>query len=142
MSIGIGVSVTKLRQMFGSRAVAVTAEKTFSQTAHGLSAGDAAYWDGSWKAARANASTTLAEAVVTAAADADTLTVCLINGAFATITGHGLGSAGATLYLSASVAGTITTTEPSGGGEYSQVIGQVIDADTLAIHSLGAEGPL
>lgn len=125
----------------GSSSPGVSQTKEFTQVGHGLSVGQLAYFDGTWKAARANASTTLAEAIVVAVSGSN-LTLYLLAGLFVTIASHGLGAAGTALYLSASVAGSITSTEPSGGGEFSQIVGQVVDADTLGIQTVSAEGPL
>ena len=51
---------------------------------------------------------------------------------------HGLGAAGATLYLSATTAGELTPVPPIGQGNLVQKCLRVIDADTYEIRILGA----
>lgn len=115
--------------------------RTFTQVAHGLSVGNMVYFDGIWRKAKADAATTLAEGLVSEVSG-DNIIVVLINGIFVSVTAHGLGAAGTTLWVSDSTAGALTSTEPSAGGSYSQVVGQTIDANTIALQTLDAEGPL
>jgi hypothetical protein len=117
--------------------MAANSEKSFNVVAHGFSAGDALYFDGTWKKSQANSSSTLAEGIVTEVADADNFTAYILGGHFVTVTAHGLGSAGDTLYCSEASAGALTTSAPATG--FIQVVGQVIDADTLALQSFRAK---
>lgn len=122
----------------GSSSAGVSQSQAFTQAAHGFSVGNAVYFNGTWAKAQANAASTLCEGIVIAVADVNTFTVHVPGGAFVTLTAHGLGSAGSPLYLSASVAGGMTTTPPS-SPNYLQTMGQVIDANTIALQSFAAE---
>lgn len=95
-----------------------------SQSAHGLSVGNLVYNNaGTWTKARANADTTLAEALVIAVESTSLFRVKYIGPGEVTYTAHGLGAAGTKLYLSQGTAGAITTTAPTSG--ISQQVGKV-----------------
>jgi hypothetical protein len=115
-------------------------EKSFNVSAHGFSASDALTFNGgSWSLALADASGTLAIAIVSEVADADNFTAYALGGDFVTITSHGAGSAGDVIYLSSATSGGITTTAPSTTGEFQQWLGIVVDANTLLFQSFEAQ---
>lgn len=122
----------------GTGSSKVSNSAAFTQAAHGFSVGNAVYFDGTWHKAKADATTTLCEGIVVEVADVDNFTVYVPGGQFVTITAHGLGAAGSPLYLSASSAGALTTSVPA-GGNYTQTLGQIIDANTIALQSFSAE---
>lgn len=99
-----------------------------NQTTHGLALLDAIYHNGTiWTKAQADVEATLAEYVVTEVVDADNFVATKFGEAIATA--HGL-SVGEHYFLSDSVAGAGTTTEPS---QYSSPLYYVEDANTLQI---------
>lgn len=102
------------------------------QLAHGLSVGNLVYRNAStWTKARANADTTLAEALVVSVSDANNFRLVYIGPGEATYTAHGLGSAGTKLYLSQGTAGLMTATAPTSG--IRQQVGKVKDTNTLIL---------
>lgn len=103
-----------------------------SQTAHGLSLGNLVYANGAtWTKARANADTTLAEALVVAVEDANLFRVRYIGPGEVTYTAHGLGAAGTKLYLSQGAAGAITATAPTSG--IRQQVGKVLSTNKIIL---------
>ena len=48
-----------------------------------------------------------------------------------TLTSHGFGDSGALLYVSEDTAGLLTSTAPTGSGEQVQIVGQIVDANTI-----------
>lgn len=103
-----------------------------SQSAHGLSVGNLVYNNaGTWTKARANADTTLAEALVVAVESTSLFRVRYIGPGEVTYTAHGLGAAGTKLYLSQGTAGAITTTAPTSG--IRQQVGKVLDTNKLIL---------
>lgn len=103
-----------------------------SQASHGLSVGNLVYANGAtWTKARANADTTLAEALVVAVESTSLFRVRYIGPGEVTYTAHGLGAAGTKLYLSQGTAGAITTTAPTSG--IRQQVGKVLSANKLIL---------
>ena len=103
-----------------------------SQSAHALSVGNLVYANaGTWTKARANADTTLAEALVVSVEDANHFRLVYIGPGESTYTAHGLGAAGTKLYLSQATAGLMTATAPTSG--IRQQVGKVKDANTLIL---------
>ena len=103
-----------------------------AQSSHGLSVGNLVYANaGTWTKARANADTTLAEALVVTVEDVNNLRVVYIGPGETTYTAHALGAAGTKLYLSQGTAGLMTATAPTSG--IRQQVGKVKDANTLIL---------
>lgn len=103
-----------------------------SQASHGLSVGNLVYANGAtWTKARANADTTLAEALVVAVESTSLFRVRYIGPGEVTYTAHGLGAAGTKLYLSQGTAGAITTTAPTSG--IRQQVGKVLSTNKLIL---------
>lgn len=103
-----------------------------SQSSHGLSVGNLVYNNaGTWTKARANADTTLAEALVVAVESTSLFRVKYIGPGEVTYTAHGLGAAGTKLYLSQGTAGAITTTAPTSG--IRQQVGKVLNTNKLIL---------
>lgn len=102
---------------------------TITQTAHGLAAGQAVYSNaGTWAKAISMAAATLADGIVVSAPDADTVHISV--GPTARVNAHGH-AIGATLWLSQSTAGALTT-EPVSG--LKQRVATALDANTLKLH--------
>lgn len=90
-----------------------------NQTSHGFSVGQAIYYNGTtWALAKANAASTLGLGIVSAVADANDFTVAFAG----SISGLAGLTAGQYYYVSDSVAGALTSTEPSAAGSYSNPI--------------------
>lgn len=104
-----------------------TVGTTLTKSSHGLSVADAVTVAGT--KARANSTTTLARGVVTAVPTSGTYTI--VTSGYATLTAHGLGTAGQSLYLSQGTAGLLTSTAPVTG--IIQEVGEVYDADTIYV---------
>ena len=84
------------------------------QAAHALAVGNGIYHNGtSWAKAQADANTTLSTYVVTEVIDVDNFVAYQFGRV--ELTAHGLGAAGEYHFLSSSVAGATTTTEPTSG---------------------------
>jgi hypothetical protein len=82
-----------------------------------------------WVDAQADSAATLDDGTVYDVPTADSFRVLISDGVLPW-TGHGLGSAGANLYLSRSSAGDHTATAGS-GGEIERYVGFVLDANTI-----------
>lgn len=106
---------------------ASTVGTTLSKAAHGLTAGNAVTITG--VKAKADSSTTLARGLVVAVPSAATYTI--VTDGYATLTAHGLGTAGQSLFLSQATAGLLTATQPGSG--IIQEVGQVYDANTIYV---------
>jgi hypothetical protein len=103
-----------------------------SQASHGLSVGNLVYNNaGTWTKARANADTTLAEALVVSVESTTLFRVVYLGPGEVTYTAHGLGAAGTKLYLSQGTAGAITTTAPTSG--IRQQVGKVLSANKIIL---------
>lgn len=104
-----------------------------AQTAHGFGVMDQIYksTSGDWVLARANDVGTLCTASVYYTEDADNF-VAVLTGKI-TITGHGF-TVGQTYYLSATIAGAVTTTPVDESLYYYQPMFTVLDANTLKVH--------
>jgi len=116
---------------------------TATQVAHGYAAGQPVYWDGAaWLLARADALTTIATHLVSAAPDANTLQ--LTNSGPFTLGGpHGF-APGAWVYTSSSAAGALTTVEPAPPAYSNPVALATTATELLAFPfraSLGGGGP-
>jgi hypothetical protein len=106
----------------------------FNQATHGFSVGDIIRRSSATDHALAQADTTanigVGLAIVIHVEDVNNFSALRSSNSQAvTITGHGLGSFGTKLYLSRTVAGQITATEPDPG--WRVYLGFVIDANTI-----------
>lgn len=104
-----------------------------TQASHGFGIMDQIYkkTDGSWALAKADSSSTLRGASVYAVVDADTFKI--IFSGVANINSHGF-TVGSIYYLSASVAGAVTSTPVDAISYYNQAIFTVLDANSLQLH--------
>ena len=98
----------------------------YTQATHGLTDNQAVYRNGSgaWVAAIATAESTLADGIVVFVEDTNTVRV-LVARQIVPSAAHGF-TLGAKLYLSQSVAGQLTTTQPTAG--WIQRVGKVTTA--------------
>lgn len=105
--------------------------QVFNQSAHGFDAGKVIRWNGSsFVLAQGNSELGATNAwLVTAIFDNDNFWA--IKSGRRNVTGHGLGSAGQTLYLSETTAGALTATRPD--ADYYLPVCTVVDANTLDI---------
>lgn len=106
-------------------------QMTITQASHGFAAkdwiGDAS---GAWEKAIADGLGALATGVVSSVIDADTFVLTTIGNV--KLTTHGWGSTPAPLYLSQTVAGAATLTDPT--TRLSQQIATVADADRIIVN--------
>jgi len=111
-----------------------------NQASHGLAVNNVIYNNaGTWTKAKADAAGTLGVAVVSGVTDTDNFTF-RASGDF-TSTSHGY-TVGAYLYCSATTAGLLTETAPTGLTEYSNPLVYVLDANTLIVFPWRAEQAL
>jgi hypothetical protein len=102
-----------------------------NQVGHGLAVGDIIYNNvGTWEKALADDRDTLAFAMVAEVIDVDTFRYASYGRV--TVTGHGFAT-GEYLFLSAVLAGGLTTTEPQGLTLFSDPVCKVVDANTLEV---------
>ncbi|MCK4968777.1 MAG: hypothetical protein KAS12_07010, partial [Candidatus Aenigmarchaeota archaeon] len=110
-----------------------------AQNTHSFSVLDPIYNNnGTWTLAQANAESTIATAVVYSVLDVDNFVA--INTGLMTLTAHGLGNSGQTLFVSQTVAGGLTTTKPTTG--LINPIGVIMDANMLNILSQRGDIPV
>ena len=103
-----------------------------TQAAHGFAVKDVVRVDsGTWSKARANADATLGMGIVLSVPSTSQFRVAYFFPREVTLASHGLGSAGAKLYLSQGTAGATVTSEPASG--IVQWWGVVKDANTLIL---------
>ncbi len=121
-----------LREVKGSPIAGTEYDANFTEryaaVAHGFAVGDLVYKSGSttWAKASNAASSSVARGIVVSAPSADLCFIATRAGVPATKTAHGLGAAGAVVYLS--TAGGMTATAPTG---VRQAVGSVLDANTI-----------
>lgn len=109
-----------------------------TQTAHGFAVGAVLYWaTTAWAKAIATADATMGQAIVVAVEGANSFRILLLTGTQWTWPSHAQGAAGAALYLSQSVAGTMTTARPTTGR--IQQLAQVKDANNLFLQAFPVE---
>jgi hypothetical protein len=102
-----------------------------NQSSHGFAIGDAIYNNaGTWTKAQADDENTLGIAIVTEVADTNNFSYVPVG--YATVSSHGY-VVGDYLYVSAAVAGQLTSVPPVGITEYSNPIVYVLDSNTLLI---------
>ena len=111
-------------------AIASRTEETITQSAHGFTAGQVVYHDGTdWKLALAEGTgVKAAQAVISSVADVNTFTI--VTSGAATISGHGL-TVGEYYWLDQTTSGAITVTQPTSGA--TQQILHVRDANTVFV---------
>lgn len=104
-----------------------------TQASHGFGIMDQIYKkaDGTWALAKADSSSTLRGASVYAVVDVDTFKI--IFSGVANISSHGF-TVGSIYYLSASVAGAVTSTPVDATTYYNQAIFTVLDTNSLQLH--------
>lgn len=129
------VSVAGLRKITRANFLAGIAGNVYvdvTQVAHGFTDGQAVYQDslGVWQLALAdiNLPKNTAQGIVINAT-ANTFT-CVREGRI-TVTGHGLAPSGDYFYLSQTVAGSLTATQPTTG--LQTLMGKIVDANTLDV---------
>jgi len=94
-------------------------KKTYTQTAHGILAGRAIYYNGtSWKMAQADSVATADALGITDSVGVDTFSV-VMQGYISNVSGVSW-TAGSVYYISATSSGTLTTTEPTTYGYVSK----------------------
>lgn len=107
---------------------------------HGFAVGDVLYYTGSaWAKAKADATSTLADGVVSYVVDSNNF-VLHMSGYVDGLSGL---SAGSTYYLSAATAGAITTTAPSNAQKVLKAISTtaaIVDVDYPAVAGGGSVG--
>lgn len=140
--VGAGVVATraanKVTVTINGSASGEVVQKDFAQTAHGFAVGNvlkSSGTDGEFALAEADtAANADVVGVVSAVADANNFTLT-VNG-FTILAGALPGGAvtGDNLYLSDSVAGALTLTEPTAVGTISQPLGRVIDDSTDEVY--------
>ena len=113
-------------------AEALVGTKTYTQAGHGLSVGQFVYRTGAgaWALAIATAESTLAQGIVTGAT---TDSVTIFFGGALDYSAHGLGSVGATMYLSASTAGAVAASAPA-PGNWTQVLGSITTVNQIIVN--------
>lgn len=108
---------------------AVALDEVKNQVAHGFTVSTVVYHDGtSWKKAKGDASTTVAQAIVSKVVDTDNFVVSYSG--VVEIPSHGL-TIGEYYWLDQTTAGSITSTQPTSG--IQQSILHVRDANTLLV---------
>lgn len=127
-----GENVTLIDNEDGTERIDVEISDTpFSVESHGFTLGQAIRWNGSsWVLAQGDTEANSTDVwLVTGVPDVDTFFAYKTGRC--TATGHGLGSAGDTLYLSDDTAGALTSARPD--SDYYLPVCTVVDANTLDI---------
>ena len=138
LAVPVDAGVLTLRNVKGAPISNAEFDANFSElysaVAHGFVAGDLVYKSSAtaWAKAISTAASTYADGVVVAVPNADTAYIATKFGQPFTRTSHGLGAAGTVVYLSASVAGTMTASVTD------QIVGQVLDSNTVLLGALAA----
>jgi len=108
----------------------VAGVQSFNQVGHGLSTLEAIYYDTTWQKADATNKDKLAIGVVVSVADVDNFSVTF-SGPI-TSTAHGL-TVGEYYFVDPATPGSLTSTKPTGAGEYENPLLYVVDTNTLLI---------